>query len=391
MPTFVQSAMNPNGTWQADAMDQSEQANRQAAFQQALMQNNIAAEQLRAQLDRARMSQQGSQFEEGRADQLGMHNSTLLNENNMQQDRFGHEDNAALARAAVEKHIADMQFGPESLAQRQYTDSQSFNNRMLDMLSGHSTAQGGTTPVPQDLGGGRNPTNGEPLSAENPYHVALPSPEQQLASQAPGGSPMPTPAPSTTPSGGIDPGMLQRLAVMSSLRNGTPIPNFAEQGMHMRAEQMGLDRATREDAGQRIQAALDAGDVNGAKNLAASSGAQMPRIDAMQVANRPDVQLKLSALDTLAARATQAYNDPQSVQTLKAAMADATATLVNHGVTQDEADALVKQRVLQKIPQRYSGLSGALSDMSYLMAQPEIFGQSSKADRVNQIHDSIGQ
>ncbi len=109
MPTFVQSAMNPLGTWQSDAMDQAEQANRQAAFQAAQMQNEIAARQLQAHLEQMRMNQQGTQFEEGRADQLGMHNSSLENANRMQQAAFGHEDNAALARANVERDIASMQ------------------------------------------------------------------------------------------------------------------------------------------------------------------------------------------------------------------------------------------------------------------------------------------
>lgn len=51
MPTFVKSANNPNGTWQADGMDQAEQANRQYGAQQGALglQAQLAMAQLKSE------------------------------------------------------------------------------------------------------------------------------------------------------------------------------------------------------------------------------------------------------------------------------------------------------------------------------------------------------
>jgi hypothetical protein len=377
--------MNPNGSWQSDAMDQMELANRSAAMQAAQMANEEAYRQLQAHLEQQKMAQQGSQFSQDLAARTGMHDEDLANARLMQSNAQDFSHNQFLQDLAARNHEADVRFGPDSLAAKQYADSQAFNNRILDMLGG------GQSPAPQAA----------PAQATHPADVGV-SMGGNMTGYGNGAMPAPRAAPApaaTQPSGGVDPAMLQKVALIAALRNGTPVPNFPMQNVQNQLAVDQLQQHEREIAGQKIQEALNNGDITTARQIAASSGAQMPRIDASSLmpdpishlGGRPDVALKLSAIDTLAERATQAYNDKSSVDDLKAAMEDAATTLSNHGVNPDEARAVVNQRVLQKIPKKYGTMGGIASDIGYLMFQPEIFGQTSKSDRVNQIHDLIGQ
>lgn len=85
MPTFTRSAMNPNGTWQSDAMDQSEAFNANRADtnnrwnvgrQDARSQSDMALQMLREQLGLQREMYQG-----GRQD--------AASSRQMEADRFG--------------------------------------------------------------------------------------------------------------------------------------------------------------------------------------------------------------------------------------------------------------------------------------------------------------
>jgi hypothetical protein len=378
MPTFVQSAMNPNGTWQGDAMDQSEQANRQAAFQSAQMQNEIAARQLQAHLEQARMAQQGSQFEEGRADTLGMHGQDIENQNRMQQAGFGQADSMALREIAARNHIADLEHGPNSIEARRYQAEIDDRRHLQEIV----------------FGGGQPAHQAAPSSDLAPMH-AMPADmaHNPMAGYGNGAMPSPTGA-GVAPAapGAVDPDMLKRVAIYNAMAHGGSMPDFEGNALRHRADQLTVDRASREDAAQRIQSALDAGDVHGAQAIAQGSGAQMPRIDSGALMSRPEVAVKLANAVTMAKGLIgNSFAGPEDLQKLKWSFDDATNTLVNHGVSPDEAKAAIAQQISAVIPERESGVKAAIGRvLGYSFVLPMLSGSAGSGSRANQIHDTIG-
>lgn len=373
MPVFVQSAMNPGGTWQQDGMDASEAANRAAAFQAAQMQSQIAAQQLQAHLEQARMHQQGAQFEEGRADTMGMHGQDIENANRMQQAGFANQHSILDAELAARNHEADLLHGPNSLEQRRYALDEAFQNRLMSMLPG-----GQTQPAVDPLAA---------MHAMPPDMAGNP-----MAGYGNGSMPAHAPAsPGVSAPGGLDMGTLRNLAVVSALRNGGQIPDFAEHDMHMDAERMQLEEAHRAEASRRIQAALDAGDVNTAKQIASSSGAQMPRIDSGGLMSRPEVAVSLGNVVNLAKTyATSTFGSAEDVAKFKQAFEAAVSALSNHGVNPDEARAAVAQQINAAIPGRAGAGAVMMNRLMGGFAMPMLSGTSGSADRANQIHDAIG-
>lgn len=339
MPTFVQSAMNPLGTWQSDALDQSEQANRNAAMQSAQMANEIAYRNLQARLEQQRMAQQGSQFSQDLAARTGMHDEDLANSRLLQSGSQDFARQQLAQELAARNHEADLRFGPNSLPMMQYQRQVNLENQMAQGLG---LLPGGQAAAPT--------AHGDPVTDAMSHFM-------------PGISQMQQAAPAQRV-GAIDPDMLKRAALYSSITHGTPMPDFQSRDLQAQAATDSLHQHELEIAQSRIQQMMENGDVVGAKQLAAQSGAVVPRVDPNAVKAKADVQGALVDLMTKAQRLHDytvlggSEDSDERVNDFRNSARTAIAMLVKNGVKPEDALAYVQGQIRPMVgKQGENGLS----------------------------------
>lgn len=77
--------------------------------------------------------------------------------------------------------------------------------------------------------------------------------------------------------GQVSPDQFDQMALMGSILNGQPVPDFSGRSQQRELGAMQLQQLKRQQAQQQIQEALDAGDQGAAEALAAASGVPLPR------------------------------------------------------------------------------------------------------------------
>lgn len=382
--------MNPLGTWQSDALDQSEQANRNAAMQSAQMANEIAYRNLQAHLEQQRMAQQGDQFNRDLSSRTGMHEEDLANSRLLQSNGQDFARGQLAQELAARNHAVDVE---NEWRQREYNDRIAREKLLLHNLGldgGQPAAPASPAAPAVDL----SPMKQMPPGMEHNPMAGYGSGAMPAPVHAPTQAPAPAGAGAMQVPQGVDP-VAYRLALYNSFTHGTAMPDFRGNALRDRAVADELHQHELEIAQRRLQQAIDSGDTATQQQIIHDNpDLVMPRIDAQTIAGRPDVQLKLSALDQLAERATKFAGDTGAVASLKLAMSDAIHTLTSHGVKPEEASAIVSQRVLQRIPQRYGSFGAGLNDIvsAFAGGAPYWMGDGdTQADRTNAIHDFIGQ
>ena len=96
MPTFSRSALNPNGSFEADGMDASDQANFN-------MQNQRQQQSMMAQLALAQLRSGDARFAAERSDNMGMAGMNALSSINGQ--NIGHQDRMAEMQSRISDYL----------------------------------------------------------------------------------------------------------------------------------------------------------------------------------------------------------------------------------------------------------------------------------------------
>lgn len=113
MPTFSRSALNPNGSFEADGMDASDQANFN-------MQNQRQQQSMMAQLALAQLRSGDARFAAERSDNMGMAGINALTSINGQ--NIGHQDRMAEMQASANRDRAEIGYrtGRDTMLDNRY-------------------------------------------------------------------------------------------------------------------------------------------------------------------------------------------------------------------------------------------------------------------------------
>ena len=135
MPTFTRSAMNPNGSYQADGMDQSDQANFNLA-------NQRNQQSVMAQIAMAQLRSGDARFAAERSDNMGMAGINALSSMNGQ--NLNHQDRLAELQASANRDKAEIGYktGRDAASNQRYQQEWDAGTAARNAQNGMFTAQG---------------------------------------------------------------------------------------------------------------------------------------------------------------------------------------------------------------------------------------------------------
>jgi hypothetical protein len=323
MPYNSGSAMNPNGTFQTDGLDQIAMHNAQLAMQQQQYGNDVAHQNLMAQLAMRQLASGDQHFnaeladrqqsrQQGRQDAMNMFGAQA----DLTKAGWGHEDAIHSQDLSSREALARLMKEPSNFERSVYSDQKAEKQALMKMLGLSGDAQS-----PAD------PYSNSPDATARPQGPAAPM----------GGAPM------------LDQNKMQAIAAYNALTHGTQMPDFQRNGMEHDLMQMKMDEAKRGDASNRIQALLQAGQGDEARKIAAETGAPLPMVSPDALAADPAVGGALSeanaAGNDLNGKIGLFGSTGTEADSVKQAMARAVQIMVQRGVAPETARAYVLQKM----------------------------------------------
>lgn len=308
MPTFSRSALNPNGSLQADPMDQIELANRQFGAQQN-------QSDLMAQLALKRLANEDSHFNAELSDRQsarGQHRQDTANQfaayADLTKAGWGHDDARHASDLESALAIARLQKEPGQLDLRRYEDDKAQRDQVMAYL--------GMTPGGAPAAGG-----------------------------APAGAP------------GLDHGRLQTIAAFNALTHGGSMPDFQGQDERHELNRMEIDDRKRSGAMARAKQALEVGDIAAAKQISAEAGIPLP-IPQIEdyMGEHGGLTAELGNLtDSFATRDTNTTGWDPTEDDIKGILDERqriVQSLVRHGYSEEQATAEANRAITQKLGSR---------------------------------------